>query len=239
MADEGLNADFGKLAVAHTAAMEWQASPSPTVWRKRLDLAGPSETSRVTAVVRYDADSAFATHPHPDGEEILVLDGVFSDEHGDYPAGSYLLNPEGFEHAPFSQPGCVLFVKLRQYPGTGRQQIAIDTNAAEWRPGPSLGISVQPLYAEDGHPEKMFLVRFDPGTTYPEHDHPAGEEVFVLEGGIEDEHGAFELFALVRGVPDRVLAVADDRNMVERSLLTKVGHARRDLIDHVATTSNS
>ena len=132
MSDEGLNADFGKLAVAHTAAMDWQASPSPTVWRKRLDLAGPSETSRVTAVVRYDADSAFASHPHPGGEEILVLDGVFSDEHGDYPAGeeifvleggvgdehgacaagSWVRYPPGSSHSVHSEAGAVLYVKI-------------------------------------------------------------------------------------------------------------------------------
>ena len=198
MADQALNADFAKLVAVHTAAMKWQASPSPSVWRKRLDLAGPSETSRVTSVVRYDADSAFASHPHPDGEEILVLEGVFSDEHGDYPAGSYLLNPEGFEHAPFSKPGCVLFVKLRQYPGAGRGKFAIDTKAAAWRPGPAPGVSLQPLYGEDGHPERMVLVRFAAGATYPEHDHPAGEEIFVLDGGIEDEHGACAAGSWVR-----------------------------------------
>ena len=221
MSDEGLNADFGKLAVAHTAAMDWQASPSPTVWRKRLDLAGPSETSRVTAVVRYDADSAFASHPHPGGEEILVLDGVFSDEHGDYPAGSYLLNPEGFDHAPFSKPGCVLFVKLRQYPGPDRKHIIIDTNAADWRPGPAPGIAVQPLYAEDGYPEEMVLVRFDAGATYPEHDHPAGEEIFVLEGGVGDEHGACAAGSWVRYPPGSSHSVHSEAGAV---LYVKIGH---------------
>src|SRR3546814_6219955 len=80
-----------------TAAMDWQASPSPTVWRKRLDLVD-GEFSRVTSIVRYDPSSSFRAHGHPQGEEILVLDGVFSDEHGDYPAGTFLLNPAGFRH---------------------------------------------------------------------------------------------------------------------------------------------
>lgn len=127
---ETLNADFSQRAVMHTAAMDWQASPSPSVWRKRLDLAAGAETSRVTSVVRYDAGSSFALHPHPCGEEIFVLDGVFADEHGEYPAGTYLLNPQGFNHAPFSKQGCVLFVKLQQYPGT--EHITIDTKSADW-----------------------------------------------------------------------------------------------------------
>ena len=100
-----LNADFSKRVVMRTAQMDWQASPSAGVWRKRLELAGDVEKGRVTSVVRYDAGSAFAPHDHPEGEEFLVLDGVFSDEHGDYPAGSYLLNPRGFRHAPRSAPG--------------------------------------------------------------------------------------------------------------------------------------
>ena len=186
MAHVPLNADFGRLIVVHTGEMDWQASPSPSVRRKRLDLAGDAEKSRVTSVVRYDADSAFPSHPHPDGEEILVLDGVFSDEHGDYPAGTYILNPEGFAHAPFSRAGCTLFVKLRQYPGPKRRQIIVDTNAGAWQPRPIPGISEMWLYAEDGYPETVRLSRLAPGAAVPEHDHPGGEEIFVLDGGLED-----------------------------------------------------
>lgn len=194
----GLNEDLSKLVIVRTATTEWQASPSPTVWRKRLDLAGGAESSRVTSVVRYDADSAFRSHPHPNGEEILVLDGVFSDKHGDYPAGSYLLNPGGFEHAPFSRQGCVLFVKLQQYPGLDRQHIAIDTNKGEWRLGATDGVAVILLYAEDGHSETVYLARLDGGARVPDHDHPAGEEVFVLDGSFEDEHGEHPTGSWVR-----------------------------------------
>jgi len=93
--------------------MGWQASPSPTVWRKRLELIGPAESGRVTSIVRYDPGSSFPAHPHPDGEEILVLEGTFSDEHGRYPAGSYLLNPEGFSHGRVLSRGR-LPIRLRQ-----------------------------------------------------------------------------------------------------------------------------
>ena len=185
---EGLNSDFAAFARVDTNAVDWQSSPSPSVFRKRLDLAGDAEASRVTSVVRYEPDSAFHSHPHPDGEEILVLEGVFSDEHGDYPAGTFLLNPEGFEHAPHSQDGCVLFVKLRQYPGE-RRQITIDTQSGTWRQGLVEGIEVQDLYREDGHPEHIRLARFAPGAATPDHVHAGGEEVFVIEGRIEDEFG--------------------------------------------------
>ena len=84
---QSLNTDFAERAVMRTQDMDWQASPSATVWRKRLDLLD-GEYSRVTSVVRYDPQSSFHAHGHPQGEEILVLGGVFSDEHGDYSAGS-------------------------------------------------------------------------------------------------------------------------------------------------------
>ena len=108
-----INGDLSQRVVMHTSSMKWQASPSGTVLRKRLHLVGGAESGQVTSVVRYGEKSSFPPHDHPEGEEILVLDGVFSDEHGDWPAGSYLLNPEGFRHAPFSKPGCLIFVKLR------------------------------------------------------------------------------------------------------------------------------
>lgn len=185
---EGLNADFSAFARIETNRLDWQPSPSPSVFRKRLDLAGDAEASRVTSIVRYEPGSAFHSHPHPDGEEILVLEGVFSDEHGDYPAGTFLLNPEGFQHAPRSSEGCVLFVKLRQYPGQ-RDQITQDTNRGAWRQGLVPGIEVQDLYREDGYPEHIRLARFTAGAATPEHSHTGGEEILVIEGGVVDAFG--------------------------------------------------
>ena len=215
-----LNADLSQRVVVSTAAMDWQESPSPNVLRKRLDLIGPPEAGRVTSVVQYKPNSRFPSHPHPDGEEILVLEGVFADEHGRYPAGTYLLNPEGFSHAPFSEEGCVLFVKLRQYPGTERRHFAIDTHGADWQDG-GPGREVLPLYGEDGYPESIRLVRLAPGTEVPEHDHPGGEEVFVLEGGIEDEDGRY-------GAGDWLRSPAGSRHRVRSEqgclMYVKVGH---------------
>lgn len=190
--DQGLNNDFSKRVVIHSEDAEWQASPSPSVWRKRLDLAGDAEASRVTSVVRYDPKSHFHSHPHPGGEEILVLAGVFSDEHGDYPAGSYLLNPEGFSHAPFSNDGCVLFVKLRQYPGLGRTKLIVDTATKPFSEESGSGLQMMPLYAEAAFSERVDLVHLTPGAALRACDHPGGAEVFILAGELADgdgEHG--------------------------------------------------
>ncbi len=196
--DLNINADFSRRVVVDTGIMEWEPSPSLTVWRKRLALSGGAETGIVTSIVRYDVGSAFDEHPHPDGEEIFVLEGVFSDEHGDYPAGSFLLNPEGFRHAPRSKDGCVLFVKLRQYAGADREKRMIDSNAMDWHRGPNPGTWFKPLYTQPGFPERIVLVRLDPGAGPIQHDHPGGEEFFVLDGALEDEFGRYATGAWVR-----------------------------------------
>src|SRR5207247_5426935 len=109
---------------------------------------------------RYGPRSRFPAHDHPQGEEILVLEGVFSDEHGDWPAGTFLLNPEGFRHAPFSEPGCVLFVKLRQFPGRERSHIVIDTHKLAWEPSPIPAVAYKTLYQQAGFSDLMRLERW-------------------------------------------------------------------------------
>ncbi|MFT5680064.1 MAG: anti-sigma factor ChrR (cupin superfamily) [Myxococcota bacterium] len=194
-----LRADFSQQHSVHTDDEPWQASPAPGVERKRLELSGPVEAGRVTSIVRYAPGSAFHQHPHPDGEEILVLSGVFSDEQGDHPAGTMLLNPEGFSHAPGSVEGCTLFVKLRQYGGPDRIQAAIDTHAMSWQPHPAVpGAAIKSLYRQPGYPEEIFLVRIEPGAEIGSTDFPGGEEILVLSGDLSDEHGSYRTGSWIR-----------------------------------------
>jgi anti-sigma factor ChrR (cupin superfamily) len=76
-----------------------------------LDRIG-DEVVRATSIVRYAPGSHFSAHTHGGGEEFFVLNGVFQDEHGDYPVGSYVRNPPTSSHVPGSDLGCVIFVKL-------------------------------------------------------------------------------------------------------------------------------
>lgn len=171
--------------------MEWAPSPSGSVWRKRVHLVGPPESGQVTSVVRYEPQSRFPAHDHPDGEEILVLEGVFSDEHGDWPAGTFLLNPEGFRHAPFSEPGCVLFVKLRQFPGRERRHVVLDTRELAWEPSSIARVACKALYQQAGFSDVTRLERWAPGADLGVVSHEHGAELFVLEGGFADEAGAY------------------------------------------------
>ena len=214
------NTDFSAPVHIATEAMAWRPSPGGNVWRKRLELAGSVEAGRVTALVKFAAGSTFPAHGHPDGEEILVLGGTFADEHGDYPAGTFLLNPEGFAHAPFSREGCTLFVKLRQYPGRDKRHLAIDTTTAEWREtGP--GRRVLALWADTQGPESIRLVRLAPGTRVDRHEHPGGEEVFILEGDLADEAGRYGRGDWLRLPHGSGHAPSTDRGCL---LYVKVGH---------------
>src|SRR5271168_3981228 len=104
-----LNSAFGARAAVHAGRLAWTPSPIPGVDRCMLDRVG-EEVARATSIVRYAPGSHFSPHTHGGGEEFLVLDGVFQDEHGDFPAGSYIRNPPTSRHTPRSEVGCTLFV---------------------------------------------------------------------------------------------------------------------------------
>jgi anti-sigma factor ChrR (cupin superfamily) len=212
--DENLHADLTIRAVVQATGMDWQPSPSPTVWRKRFYRDGPAEAGIVTSLVRYDAGSAFPTHHHPDGEEIFVLDGVFSDEHGDYPAGTYLLNPDGTSHAPHSKDGCTLFVKLRQYKGDGRTQVEMNTGVLDWQARNENGVWQKPLYRQGGFNEWTMLLKFDPGAEGPHHRHPSGEEVFVIDGEFSDELGTYPAGTWTRSPPGSSHKVTSEKGAI-------------------------
>lgn len=190
-----LNADFGARVVIDTRTAPWIASPEPGVERKLLDRVG-DEVARATSIVRYAPGSAFASHEHALGEEFLVLAGTFADEGGDYPTGTYVRNPPGSRHRPFSTSGCELFVKLRQILPEDRSRVVIDTRRAEWRPGLVPGLSVLPLH-EFGV-EHVALVRWAPGTRFQAHAHWGGEEILVLDGVFSDEHGDYPAGSWIR-----------------------------------------
>ena len=183
-----INADFTQRAVVRPGDVDWVASPMPGVDRKMLDRIG-EEVARATSIVRYAPQSYFSEHEHGGGEEFFVLDGVFSDETGDYPAGTYVRNPIGSRHTPHSDEGCTIFVKLHQFAAEDRAQFSIDTRSAQFLPGPAKGLTVLPLH-EFGT-ESVALVRWEPGTRFTGHCHWGGEEILVLEGVFQDEHGDY------------------------------------------------
>jgi hypothetical protein len=196
--NQALNGDLAVRVFVDTQAMDWTPSPSGTVWRKRVHRVGPAESGQVTSLVRYEPGASFPAHNHPGGEEILVLEGIFSDEHGDWPAGTYLLNPEGFSHSPFSQDGCLLLVKLRQYPGADRQHVVINTRDVGWTGSVRKIASWKKLYAQKPYTDFMRLEAWDAPAELGQINFPQGAELFVLKGGFSDEFGSYNQYSWLR-----------------------------------------
>lgn len=189
-----LNMDLNKTVVIRTAEQAWEPSPSEGVWRKPLAREAV-EHGHTTSLVRFDTGCSFAEHNHPLGEEIFVLDGVFSDQYGDYTAGTYLRNPPGSKHVPFSQQGCTLFVKLDQFDPDDSDEVRVDTKAAQWLPGQG-ELQVMPLH-EFGN-ESVALVRWPSNSKFQPHMHFGGEEIYVLSGTFIDEYDSYQQGSWIR-----------------------------------------
>lgn len=185
---EAVNADFDQRVSVDTESIPWVPSPAKGVWRRKLDRVA-AESGWTTSLVRYEAGHQFPGHLHPGGEEFLVLDGVFSDEQGDYPAGTYVRNPPGSSHAPYTRDGCVIFVKLHQFLPGDMKRVRLNTQQGAWKTGRVPGLELLELHRYGS--ELVNLVRWAPGVSLSEHVHPGGEEMLVLSGAISDECGEY------------------------------------------------
>ena len=177
-------ADFSHREIVHSASMPWLDSPMVGVARRPLDRVG-DEVARATSVVRYAPGSQFSPHLHAGGEEFVVLDGVFQDEHGDYPTGSYVRNPPQSSHTPGSDAGCVILVKLWQFKPEDRTPVRLNINELASLPHSDVkGVSVIPLF-NDKH-EQVSVMDIQPNTSL-EFVPEGGAELFVLQGSVKEQ----------------------------------------------------
>jgi hypothetical protein len=187
--DMDVNADFSTRAVVHAARLPWIPSPIPGVERRMLDRIG-DEVARATSIVRYAPNSHFAPHTHGGGEEFLVLEGVFQDEHGDFPAGSYVRNPPTTRHTPGSDLGCTIFVKLWQFDPADRTDLRLDTAPAAFSPASDRpGVEILPLFQDSR--EDVRLEKWAPHAEVAL-PLPGGMELLVLDGSFDEGGEMFE-----------------------------------------------
>jgi hypothetical protein len=214
-----LNADFSARVLLHAPDIPWKASPMPGVDRRMLDRIG-DEVARATSIVRYAPQSYFSEHTHTGGEEFIVLDGVFSDEHGDFPAGSYVRNPPTSAHTPHSDEGCTIFVKLWQFQPEDRTHVVIDMNKMEFVPDATRpGVGVMTLFSDAF--ETVRSERWDAGAAVGM-DLPGGGEFLVLDGSLTESGEAMAKGSWLR-LPEgsRLSAVAGPEGA---RLWLKLGH---------------
>lgn len=215
-----IHSDLSVEAVMPYKGATWHPSPLPGVDRLMLERIGGEKVSRATSIVTYRPGSRFSEHIHDGGEEFLVLDGIFSDTTGDFGAGTYVRNPVGSRHAPWSEPGTTIFVKLAQFDPADQDVIRLDTNSATWHDGPVKGAEVLPLHQFGS--EKIGLVRLHPRTQLPEIIDPGGIEIFVVRGTVQStEGGSFEDRDWLRLPPGKPITLGSDGSAM---LYIKTGH---------------
>ena len=200
-----LNADFTQRVILQSSDIPWKASPMAGVDRRMLDRIG-DEVARATSIVRYAPGSKFSAHTHTGGEEFIVLEGVFQDEHGDYPAGTYVRNPPTTSHTPGAAEGCTIFVKLWQFEPDDRLQFRVEMDEA--LTPQANGISIKTLH-QDAR-ETVRFVSLEAGSALIEK--PAGgAEILTIageatEGGDTLKKGAW--LRLPEGAPLEIAAAA-------------------------------
>ena len=209
--------DLSERVVINSHELDWQGSRADGVRRKPFEREN-AESGRATSIVEFMPGASFPQHIHGMGEEILVLEGVFSDETGDYPVGTYFRNPPGSKHSPSSKEGCKLFVKLEQFKAGDNKTVKIETKNAAMQPG--LGnLQVLSLHEHEG--EHTALVWWPAGEKFQAHRHWGGEEIFVIEGEFIDEFGRYPAGSWIRNPH-----LSEHFPFVEQDtlILVKVGH---------------
>lgn len=191
---ENYNMNFDKRVVIETLKEKWIPSPSSKVMRIPLERKD-QESGHTTSFVEYLPGASFKKHPHPLGEEIFVLEGIFSDEYGDYGPGSYIRNPPGSSHSPFSKKGCKIFVKLNQFLISDTQRVHIETQKSHWLHGHG-NLKVMPLHSYGT--SQTALVKWPMHERFNPHTHYGGEEIFILKGSFKDEHGTYPKYTWIR-----------------------------------------
>ena len=154
----------------------------------------------------------------PQGEEIFVLEGTFSDQDGDYPAGTYIRNPPNSRHTPFSEQGCLIFVKLNQFINTDLMPLRLNTTKTEWLQ--VIGnLQVMPLHSVEN--QHTALVKWPTGEHFQPHRHFGGEEILVISGTFKDKFASYPKHTWIRSPH---LRQHDPFVEEETIILVKTGH---------------
>lgn len=216
-----INSDFNLRAAVHAAQESWVPSPMPGVERKVLDRVG-GEVARATSIVRYHPRSQFSSHIHHGGEEFLVLDGVFQDESGDFPAGSYVRNPPQSSHTPRSDTGCTIFVKLWQFRPDDRTSVRANISGLDNSFSDSGSGTEQLVLFEDVR-ETVRIERW-PVTHTVSRIPSGGIEVLCLEGSFSENGELFSAQSWLRLPPGKLLEASSGEDGC--LLWIKEGHLR-------------
>lgn len=197
-----IHADILTRVAVLSTSLTWYPTSFTGIWFGCFESDDEVQEHPITMLTRFDPGGFFPLHGHAGGEEILVLKGNFEDETGIHIEGTYMLNPEGFIHRPYSQKGCMTFVKLRQHGGDTREQIRTNIFAGQWLATSNPQITIQPIYEQSGYQEKVWFERWEPGTKLVNVVETDIKEIFVVKGTWSDELGSYPEGTWLRYPPD-------------------------------------
>ncbi len=182
-----LHADLNRHVVLDTRSLAWVDGAAGAAAHKPLALGG-GEPPVSTEIVRYPA-GAQIREGDAGGAEMLVLAGALGSDPDDLPAGSYIRLPPGWRGQLSCATDCVLFLKRGHLSRRDAQQRMLRPQDRVWHPGLVSGLRVLSLGEFEG--AHTALVQWQPGTRFQYHRHYGGEEIFVMEGVFQDEHGDY------------------------------------------------
>jgi anti-sigma factor ChrR (cupin superfamily) len=168
-----------------TAVMPWDSTDVPGVERKRLASSEPRA---------YEVDilrlAPGASLPCRDGwgQEVVVLEGRLLLPEGELGAGGYSRRPAVHVGQGSAPTGCVLFVRASAFDDRDGELVHCPADDTAWVPGHG-NLRVRSLHAFGT--EGTAFVHWPAGERFVPHQHWGGEEIFVLSGTFEDEHGRY------------------------------------------------
>ena len=199
-----INDDIRKKVVVHPRNKQWTAEHSGMCETLYLDLVDKVKPV-ATKLVRISPSSILPPEMIGGGKEVLVLEGTYNDQRGEYPTGSYMRFPPGTKQEAFTDKGCLLFVKTWQFEPTDRKRVNIDAFRAEMkRPRKRQGVVLQQLYSD--YREDVRIEHWERNHRLVIHQ-CNGLEVLLLSGEFFEPSASYKPLSWVRLPPGRPLKV--------------------------------
>lgn len=195
-----INYDIGKKAVVHGNRAKWRRNPDGMSESLYFDLVN-GEKPVATLLTRLRKRALLPAEVLSGGKEMLVLEGDFQDERGDYPIGSYMRFPPGSKQESYSDSGGLLFVKTWQFSRRDRTYVNIDAYGQAkktYRTRP--GVQIQQLYGDCR--EDVRIEHWD-ANHHIEVKQCNGLEVLVLSGSCFEPSTGYEKYSWVRMPPNQ------------------------------------
>ena len=214
-----INYDIDKKIVVHADRANWRRDPSGMMDLLYLDLVD-SEKSVATMLMRLRKRALLPVETLNGGKELLVLEGDFQDERGNYPVGSYMRFPPGSRQEPYSDNGGLLFAKTWQFSPRDRAHVNIDAYS-QYRLAPRKrpGVQIQHLFGDNR--EDVRIEHWDANHRIVLNQ-CNGLEVFVLSGGFFEPSTVYKKHSWLRLPPNQPLrAIVGDKGA---RVFIKEGH---------------